>query len=54
VIRYVQGYDFDGYDRTIDSHIKNLRKKTARHAPGKEVISTIYGIGYKWNAHPGE
>jgi two-component system response regulator BaeR len=39
-----------GYDRTIDTHIKNLRKKIAKHAPGKEVISTIYGIGYKWNA----
>ncbi len=50
LINIVQGYDFDGYDRTIDSHIKNLRKKIARHAPGKEVISTIYGIGYKWTA----
>ena len=50
LINIVQGYDFDGYDRTIDTHIKNLRKKIAKHAPGKEVISTIYGIGYKWNA----
>jgi DNA-binding response OmpR family regulator len=39
-----------GYERTIDSHIKNLRKKLAEHLPGKEVISTIYGVGYKLNA----
>ncbi|WP_319521307.1 response regulator [uncultured Desulfosarcina sp.] len=43
----VQGYRFDGYDRTIDSHIKNLRKKIARCLPGREVIQTIYGVGYK-------
>jgi two-component system response regulator BaeR len=46
----VQGYDFEGYDRTIDSHVKNLRKKIARYLPGKEVISTIYGLGYRLNA----
>jgi two-component system response regulator BaeR len=43
----VQGYDCEGYDRTIDSHIKNLRKKLAEHLPGKEIITTVYGIGYK-------
>jgi two-component system, OmpR family, response regulator BaeR len=43
----VQGYDCEGYDRTIDSHIKNLRKKIAGHLPGREVITTVYGIGYK-------
>jgi len=46
----VQGYRFDGYDRTIDSHVKNLRKKIARCLPGKEVIQTIYGVGYKLTA----
>jgi two-component system response regulator BaeR len=43
----VQGYDCDGYDRTIDSHIKNLRKKIAIHLPDQEIITTIYGLGYK-------
>jgi len=43
----VQGYRFEGYDRTIDSHVKNLRKKIAERLPGKEIILTIYGIGYK-------
>lgn len=45
----VQGYDFEGYDRTIDSHIKNLRKKIAAHMPDKEFITTVYGLGYKLN-----
>jgi len=43
----VQGYQFEGYDRTIDSHIKNLRKKMAEIWSGKEIIQTIYGVGYK-------
>lgn len=43
----VQGYRFDGYDRTIDSHIKNLRKKIAESLPGKDIIQTVYGVGYK-------
>ena len=43
----VQGYRFEGYDRTIDSHVKNLRKKIAARLPGREVIQTIYGVGYK-------
>ncbi|MFZ2446543.1 MAG: response regulator [Syntrophobacteraceae bacterium] len=52
LISVVQGYDFEGYDRTIDSHVKNLRKKIARYLPDKEIISTIYGVGYKLNSRP--
>ena len=43
----VQGYQFEGYDRTIDSHIKNLRKKIGDAIPGQEFIQTVYGVGYK-------
>jgi two-component system response regulator BaeR len=50
LINQVQGYDFEGYDRTIDSHIKNLRKKIAQKLPGQEIISTVYGVGYKFSA----
>jgi len=53
LIGVVQGYDFEGYDRTIDSHVKNLRKKIAKCLPGKETISTIYGVGYKLNSGHG-
>lgn len=50
LINIVQGYDFEGYDRTIDTYVKNLRKKIEKLLPAREVISTIYGVGYKLNA----
>ena len=34
-------------DRTIDSHIRNLRSKLGPHFDGEEVIHSIYGVGYK-------
>jgi len=37
-------------DRTIDSHIKKLRKKIAAAAPELELIHSIYGVGYKFEA----
>ncbi|MBF0280811.1 MAG: response regulator [SAR324 cluster bacterium] len=52
LINQVQGYEFEGYDRSVDSHIKNLRKKIAAVIPGKEVISSVYGVGYKLNSPP--
>ena len=47
LIHQVQGYDFEGYERTIDFHIKNLRKKLAAHLPDQELICSVYGVGYK-------
>ncbi|MCP4715163.1 MAG: response regulator [Deltaproteobacteria bacterium] len=47
LVQRIQGYDYEGYERTVDSHIKNLRKKTAALLPGQEVIMTVYGVGYK-------
>jgi two-component system alkaline phosphatase synthesis response regulator PhoP len=40
--RLALGDDFDGLDRTIDAHIKNLRRKV-----GAEIIVTVFGVGYK-------
>ncbi len=48
----VQGYDFEGYDRTIDTHVKDLRKKIAERLPGHEVIGAVYGVGYRLNPPP--
>ena len=45
LINRVRGYEFSGYDRTIDSHIKNLRHKLGGD-PG-EVIATVLGVGYR-------
>jgi two-component system response regulator BaeR len=50
LISRVQGYDFEGYDRTIDTHIKNIRKKIAEKLTGRDVIHTVYGIGYKFDS----
>ncbi|OQY52266.1 MAG: two-component system response regulator BaeR [Candidatus Parabeggiatoa sp. nov. 2] len=49
LISQVQNYAFSGYERTIDSHIKNLRKKIATFLPDHEIISTVYRVGYKLN-----
>ena len=45
LIRRVFGPDFDGYDRTIDVHITNLRKKLGD--AGREYIVTAHGLGYR-------
>jgi two-component system response regulator BaeR len=47
LVSRIQGYDFEGYDRTVDTHIKNLRKKIASVLTGQEVISSVHGVGYK-------
>jgi len=43
----VQGEAYEGYDRTIDSHIKNLRKKIEPDPNHPRHILTVYGVGYK-------
>lgn len=35
-------------DRTVDSHVKNLRKKIAEHHSNPELIRSVYGVGYKY------
>lgn len=44
------GYPHDTYvsERTIDSHIKRLRKKLVAAAPTSDPIETVYGLGYRW------
>ena len=34
-------------DRTVDSHVKNLRRKLEQASPERELIHSIYGVGYK-------
>lgn len=50
LVAAVQGYEFEGYARTIDTHIKNLRKKIAAGLPDREVIQAVYGVGYRLKA----
>lgn len=48
ILDRLQGDTYEGYERTIDSHIKNLRRKLEQAAPGREPIRSIYGVGYKF------
>lgn len=48
LIEAVMGIDFDGFDRTIDVHIKNLRKKIEEDTKNPKYIKTVTGIGYKF------
>lgn len=46
----VQGEDSEAYDRTIDAHIKNLRRKIEPNPASPRSIITVFGIGYKFSA----
>jgi len=52
IVSKVQGCSFDGSERAIDCHIKNLRKKVDELLPGNKIIQTIYGVGYAVNVPP--
>ena len=45
LVNRVRGYEFAGYERTIDSHVKNLRHKLG--ADGARVVETVLGVGYR-------
>ncbi len=47
LVDIVQGYSFEGYERTIDAHIKNLRRKIEKTPSTPKIIQTVYGVGYK-------
>ncbi len=47
LVEKVFGYDYETADRVLDSHIRNLRKKLAVDADGKEMIQMVYGVGYR-------
>ncbi len=44
----VQGYAYEGYERTIDAHVKNLRQKIEPDPKRPRYILTVYGLGYKF------
>lgn len=48
LIDLVFGPDFDGYDRVIDTHIKNLRKKVETDPKSPVYVKTVHGLGYKF------
>jgi DNA-binding response OmpR family regulator len=48
LVKKVLGYDFDGYERTIDSHVKNLRAKLDDDPKNPRWLFTVHGVGYRF------
>jgi DNA-binding response OmpR family regulator len=44
----IQGVRYEGYERTIDTHIKNLRAKIEESPRSPKYIETVYGVGYRF------
>lgn len=49
IIRTALGDDYDGFERTIDAYVKNLRKKLAEPGHENGWIKTVYGFGYRFD-----
>lgn len=47
LVESVFGDDYEGYERTVDVHIKNLRKKMEKNPAKPLIIRTVFGVGYK-------
>ena len=47
LINKVRGYEFEGYERTVDSHVKNLRRKIEDDPGSPDIIVTVLGGGYR-------
>lgn len=48
IIDKVFGYQFEGYERTVDTHIKNLRHKLKDDPKSPTFIQTVHGVGYRF------
>ena len=48
LLKAVHGVAFDGFDRSVDSHIKNLRRKIEPDPRRPRYIQTVYGVGYRF------
>jgi DNA-binding response OmpR family regulator len=47
LINRVRGYEFEGYERTVDSHVKNLRRKIEGDPANPVIVQTVLGGGYR-------
>ncbi|MFC5985865.1 response regulator transcription factor [Marinicrinis lubricantis] len=50
LLEHAMGETYAGYERTIDTHIRNLRKKLEHNPDEPEMLKTVFGIGYKFEA----
>jgi len=49
LLEYSQGTAYEGYERTIDAHIKNLRAKIEPDPRNPQYIETVFGVGYRFH-----
>ncbi len=49
LLEAIRGVAFESYERAIDAHIKNIRKKLNSVDPDADYIETVYGVGYRFN-----
>ena len=49
IIDQVFGYNYNGFDRTVDAHVSNIRRKIGRSTDGARYIHSVYGIGYRFD-----
>jgi DNA-binding response OmpR family regulator len=52
LVARVHGYDYEGYERTVDVHVKNLRAKLGDDPKAPRYVLTVPGIGYKFGMRP--
>lgn len=52
LVEHALGYQFEGYERSIDAHIKHIRQKIGDDPKNPLFIHTIYGVGYKFSGKP--
>ena len=52
LIALALGDEFEGFDRVIDTHIKNIRQKIEEHGKPPRYVITVHGIGYKFGGEP--
>jgi DNA-binding response OmpR family regulator len=54
ILEAVKGDDYDGFDRSVDTHIKKLRAKIEEDPKTPKYIVTVYGMGYRMDAAPAD
>lgn len=52
LINRVQGYEYEGYERTVDAHVKNLRRKIEADPRAPRLVETVPGVGYRFGGRP--
>ena len=47
LVNRVRGYEYEGYERTVDTHVRNLRRKVEPDAQDPAIVQTVLGAGYR-------